>query len=428
MPLPTSRTVVVTPLESGIGTARQPLAAHSAAANRFVSSLPAQRCTTSPTAAPRASDVAVRNPGATSARITRAAELDPVGFITQARGLTVLDEIQHAPHLFPIIKAEVDRDRRPGRFLLTGSANVLVLPRLSESLAGRMEVLRLEGLSQSERYGCTGSLVDRLFADEALVPRSLPVDRAALLAAVLAGGFPEALARPAGRRRDQWFASYLLTLLQRDVRDLARIEGITQLPRILELLSVRSSGLLNLAELSRTLGVPLNTLKRYLILLEALFIVTSLPPWSSHLGKRLVKTPKLMLGDAGLMGHLLGVDLARLQRDRDLVGGLLETFVAGELRKNLGWAKTRARMFHYRTLPGQEVDLLLERADGQLVGVEVKASATVQARDFKGLQHLREAYGEVFHRGVVLYTGSEILPFGPGLWALPISCLWSPMD
>ena len=360
--------------------------------------------------------------------VRRAAEVDPGGLVAQTRGLTVLDEIQLAPQLFRVIKAEVDKDRRPGRFLLTGSANVLVLPKLSESLAGRMELVTLEGLSQNEILGHSGNLVDRLFADAPLTLQHLGLDREALLGAILAGGFPEARGRAAGRRRTQWFESYLQTLLQRDVRDLSQIEGITQLPRILELLSVRSAGLLNLAELSRTLGIPLNTLKRYLSLMEALFLLTTLPAWSSHLGKRLVKAPKLLLRDTGLMAHLLGTEQDRLQRAPDLLGGLMETFVGGEVRKLLGWSRNRVKLFHYRTLPGQEVDLLLERADGSVVGLEVKASATLQSRDFKGLRNLAETLGDTFHRGVVLYTGTEVLPFGPKLWAVPISGLWQSLE
>lgn len=358
----------------------------------------------------------------------RSAELDPTGFVSQAKGLVVLDEIQLAPGLFRAIKAEVDADRRPGRFLLSGSANVLTLPKLSESLAGRMELVTLEGLSQAERHGCSANLVDRLFAEAPLTGQHLDLDRGALLSAILAGGFPEALGRPAGRRRSQWFQSYVQTLLQRDVRDLSQIEGLTQLPRILELLSVRAAGLLNLAELSRTLAIPHNTLKRYLALLEAVFALETLPAWSGHLGKRLVKAPKLLLRDSGLMAHLMGVDQARLSADPDLLGGMLETFVAGETRKLLGWSTNRVRQFHYRTTPGHEVDLLLERADGRVVGLEVKASATLQAKDFRGLRNLAETLGEAFHRGIVLYTGKDLLPFGPRLWAVPVAALWNPLD
>jgi predicted AAA+ superfamily ATPase len=304
------------------------------------------------------------------------------------------------------------------------SAKVLVLPILSESLAGRLELITLEGLAQAELLGTRANLVDRLFAEEPLVPQHLALDREALIAAVLAGGFPEGRGRAAGRRRSQWFESYLQALLQWDVRDLSRIEGITQLPRILELLAVRSSGLLNLSELSRTLGLPLNTLKRYLSLLETVFLLTTLPAWSSHLGKRLVKAPKLMVRDSGLMGHLLGVEAGRLNKDPERLGPLLETFVVGEIRKAGGWAKSRVKVYHYRTLPGREVDLLLERADGSVVGLEVKASANLQSKDFQGLRELAQVLGPAFHRGVVLYTGSEVLPFGPGLWAVPMAGLW----
>lgn len=357
--------------------------------------------------------------------VLRAAEADPAGFLASAPGTTVIDEIQLAPELFRAIKVEVDRNRAPGRFLLTGSANVMVLPRLSESLAGRMEIVTLEGLSQAEVRGTQNTFVDRLFADPEPGIQHLALDRENLITTILAGGFPEALDRAPGRRRDQWFESYLNTLVQRDVRDLSQIEGITQLPRILALLSARAAGLLNLSELTRTLGVPVNTLKRYLALLEAVYLLATLPAWSSHLGKRLVKAPKLLLRDTGLMGHLMGADAHRLAREPDLLGGLLETFVAGELRKLIGWSRTRAKLFHYRTLPGQEVDLLLERADGKVVGVEVKASSTVQAKDFRGLKHLAEETGEAFQRGVVLYTGTEVLPFGRKLWAMPVSALWA---
>jgi predicted AAA+ superfamily ATPase len=358
--------------------------------------------------------------------VLRAAEADPAGFAASAGTFAVLDEIQLAPGLFRPIKAEVDRDRRPGRFLLTGSANVMVLPRLSESLAGRMEVITLEGLSQGEIHGVADPFVDRLFAETDPGFQHLEWERRDLVAAITAGGFPEAIHRAPGRRRSQWFESYLDTLIHRDVRDLSEIEGLAQLPRILALLAVRSGGLLNLSELARTLALPLNTLKRYLGLLEAVYLLTTLPAWSSHLGKRLVKAPKLLLRDSGLMAHLLGVDADRLARQPDLLGGLLETFVAGEVRKSLGWSRTRAKLFHYRTLPGQEVDLLLERADGRVAGIEVKASASVQAKDFKGLRDLQAVLGETFHRGVVLYTGTEVLPFGPGLWAMPVPALWRP--
>lgn len=358
--------------------------------------------------------------------VRRAAEVDPVGFVTQSKHLMILDEIQHAPGLFQVIKAAVDQDRRPNRFLLTGSANVLVLPRLSDSLAGRMELLTLEGLSQTELRGTQANLVDRLFAGDPPM-RQLPCDRAALLQAVLTGGFPEIQNRPLGRRRSQWFESYLQTLLQRDLRDLSEIEGITQMPRILELVAVRSAGLLNMAELSRTLGLPMNTLKRYLGLLETLFILTALPAWSSPLGKRLVKSPKLLIRDTGLMAHLMGVEAERLRATPDLMGGLLETFVAGELRKLIGCAANRVKLFHYRTLPGKEVDFVLERADGEIVGLEVKASATPEAKDFRGLQDLAETAGPAFLRGIVLYTGAEILPFGRNLWAVPLSSLWLPL-
>jgi uncharacterized protein len=349
--------------------------------------------------------------------VRRSAGADPVGFISQSKGLMVLDEIQLAPQLFPVIQAEVERDRRR-RFLLTGS---VALFRFLEGLMGHMELVTLEGLSQGEILGRSANLVDQLFAEGPLPLHPLDLDRGALIEAILAGGFAEA--KPA-RRRGQWFESYLQTLLRQDVRDLSQIEGITQLPRILELLATRSTGLLNLSELSRALRMPLNTLKRYLKLLETLFVLTTLPAWNSPLGKRLAKSPKLMLRDTGLMSHLMGAEPGRLKHNPDQLSGLLEAFVIGEVRKLMGWSKDRVRRFHYRTLTGQGVDLLLERADGRVMGLEIRSSASIQSRDLKGLQSLAEMAGDAFHRGVVLYLGTEVVGLGEKMWGVPVAGVW----
>jgi len=372
--------------------------------------------------------------------VLSAAKSDPAGFLSGFPGPLVIDEVQHAPELFPAIKATVDKRREPGRFLLTGSANVLLLPRLSESLAGRMEILTLWPLAQSEIENKSGtvngsqsssrnsSLIDLLFSDafsQLLAPGLLPeLPKADLIRRIVAGGYPEPLARASDARRRAWFASYLTTILQRDVRDMANIEGLTALPRLLSLLAARSGSLLNLADVSRTSGLAYTTLLRYMTLLEATFLVQFLPSWSANLGHRLVKSPKLLISDTGLAASLLGVKAERLAENGTLLGGLLETFVAMELRKAAGWSAAAVQLFHYRTQAGQEVDVLLENGMGQLVGVEVKASATVTSSDFKGLRGIAEATGDRFVRGVVLYTGSQVIPFGERLYALPMSVLW----
>jgi uncharacterized protein len=344
-------------------------------------------------------------------------------------GPAVLDEIQRAPELFVALKAAVDRDRRPGRFLLTGSANVLLLPRLSESLAGRMEIHTLRGLSQGEFEGLREGFIDALFARAS--PTVLSPDRSPgrpsrdLVARVLRGGFPEPALKRSAPRREAWLRDYVNTLLQRDVRELANIEGLTALPHLLAVLATRTAGLFNLADVSRVVGLPQTTLKRYLSLLEATFLIEWLPAWHTRVARRLVKAPKLFVADSGLAAHLLGFEAQHARHERTRLGPLLETFVVSELRKQAAWSRTRPRLFHFRTQAGQEVDVVLEDARGRIVGVEVKAAVGLSSADWNGLRALKEAAGARFVRGVVLYGGQEALPFGRDLLALPVSALWS---
>lgn len=352
-----------------------------------------------------------------------AARDDPAGFLAGIEGPVVLDEVQRVPDLFVAIKAAVDRKRAPGCFLLTGSANVLLVPRLSESLAGRMEIVPLWPFSQGEIEGVVEGFIDAAFA-EAPPALGAAAGGVALARRVLRGGFPEAVSIGLADRRSAWFEAYLTTILGRDVRDLANIEGLTELPRLLSLIAARPMVLLNYAELGRSAGLAQSTLKRYFALLEAVFLVRTLRPWHANIGKRMVKTPKLLLCDTGLAAHLMGIDGARLAQDRTLFGGLLESFVAMEITKQTGWSAAAPALYHFRTHEGDEVDLVLERRSGALVGIEVKSAATVTGADFKGLRALAHAAGRRFHRGVVLYTGTEVVPFGPRLHAVPVEALW----
>ncbi len=353
-----------------------------------------------------------------------AARDDPTGFIAGFDGPVVLDEVQRAPNLFLAMKAAVDRSRKPGRFLLTGSADVLLLPRVADSLAGRMEIFTLWPLSQGELTDVNESFVDLLFLKSRPHPVRDEQDRRTLLARVLRGGYPVVQQRETEARRRAWFDSYITTILQRDIREISEIEDLTLLPRLLALLASRSCTLLNFADLSRSIAIPQTTLKRYFTLLETTFLVRLLNPWSVNIGKRIVKAPKVYLNDTGLMTHLLGLDHSRLQFDTAIVGPLLENFALMELRKQIAWSRTRPQIFHFRTHTGEEVDILLENAAGEIVGVEVKATASVGASDFKGLRVLAEAAGSRFRRGVVLYTGVETVPFAKNLHAMPISSLW----
>ena len=357
--------------------------------------------------------------------IAELARTDPSALINGAAGLTVIDEVQSAPGLFPALKREVDRNPAPGRFLLTGSANVFMLPTAAESLAGRMEVLTLEPLSQAEIEGLPHNLVDALFDAVPWERRTVRTDRADLVHRLVASGFPEALGRGEPQRRDAWFGAYLASLLQRDVRDYANIEGLSDLPRLLALLAARTSSLLNMAEVSRATGIAHSTLRRYLTLLEALFIVQPLPAWSANLGKRLVKAPKLHLIDAGLVAHLQGNANPVALGLSPHLGPLLETFVVQEVRRHLRWAATPATAWHFRTAAGREVDLVLEAPGRRIVGIEVKASASVSQSDFNGLRELATAAGRGFARGVVLYTGEQLVSFEDRMWAVPLGVLWA---
>ena len=357
------------------------------------------------------------------------ARTDPSALVDGAVGLTVIDEVQFAPALFSAIKREVDRNPQPGRFLLTGSANVFVLPTAAESLAGRMEVLTLEPLSQAEIEGSNNNLVDALFDDAPWVRRAVRTDRADIVRRLLGGGFPEAMGRSEPRRRGAWFSAYLDSLLQRDVRNYANIERLHDMPRPLSLLAARTGSLMNMSEVSRATGIAHSTLRRYLSLLEALFIVQPLPAWSANLGKRLVKAPKMHLIDSGLAAHLQGhaadaAALAALTTSLQ-IGPLLESFVVQEVRRHLRWSATEATAWHFRTALGREVDMVLEAPGGRIVGLEVKAGAGLEQSHFNGLRELAAAAGEGFCRGVVLYSGEQLMSFGDRLWAVPLGVLWA---
>lgn len=354
-----------------------------------------------------------------------AAKADPAGFLNTYSGPLALDEIQRVPELFLAIKASVDRNRAAGRFLLSGSANVLFLPRVADSLAGRMEVITLWPFSQGEIEGVREGFIDAVFAAKlaALKPLAKWDERKQIRRRVLAGGFPEVLTRSALERRDAWYGSYLTTILQRDVRDLSRIEDLTVMPRLLAILAARAGGLLNTADVARDAGIAQTTLKRYLSLLQTLFLFHELPAWSTNIGKRYVKMPKAFLSDTGLAAHLLHLTEDRLNQEPGLWGGLLENFVGTELRKQAAWSKERPQLFHWRTHTQHEVDIVLE-AGGRLVGIEVKSGAAVTPEDFKGLKALAADAGRRFVRGIVFHLGSEILPFGENLVAMPVSSLW----
>lgn len=354
-----------------------------------------------------------------------AAKSNPSGFITGLKGSVTLDEIQRAPELFVAIKSAVDQKRTPGRFLLTGSANVLALPKLSESLAGRIEIVPLWPLSQCEIAGNDNTFIDAAFAGNGAWSSDKSMDEGQLWQRVLSGGFPEALQRAKAHRRDQWFSSYVDTILQRDVRDLTNVQNLSDLPRLLRLLASRVGGLLNFSDIARSMSLPQTTLRRHFALFEATFLLRMLPPWSTNLGKRLVKSPKIYFVDTGLAASLLAIDQEGLQHKPMMKGMLLENFVVMELTKQASWSMNRPHLFHFRTPLGTEVDIVAERRSGELIGIEVKATASVGDSDWKGLRALRDMASDRFQSGIILYTGQHVVPFDDRLIAIPIQTLWS---
>lgn len=354
--------------------------------------------------------------------VLEAAQSDPAGFI---RGLdkAIIDEIQRAPDLLLAIKKTVDEDYRPGRFLLTGSANVLTLPRITDSLAGRMETIRMLPLAKAEVEGRTPSFLERLF-DGKLQGQKEAIIGDDLIELVLRGGFPEAISRDSERRRQDWARSYLTSILTRDLRDIADVEKLTELPKFVRLLAEHSGQLVNYSQLANGINVNQRTGQRYVGLLEQVFLISTLQPWFTNALKRIVKTPKLHFLDSGLLATSRGLTLDRVRADRGPFGALLESFVFSEVLKLMTASDLRLVPHHFRDRDMREVDIVLERDDGTITGIEVKASATVKASDFGGLRALAAACGDRFVFGVVLYDSTDVVPFGDRLAAAPLSCLW----
>lgn len=353
-----------------------------------------------------------------------AARVDPVGFV---RGIerAVIDEVQRAPELMLAIKESVDRDDAPGRFLLTGSANLAAVPMIADSLAGRMATISLLPFAQSEIRSMPGRLLDRLFAGEEPSVGKDAVFGDELLDLVLRGGYPEALRRATPARRTAWLEDYAAQILDRDVRDIANIDQLDRLPRLLEVLAEHAGQLVNHSSFGAALGLSSVTAQKYVAILERLFLVRTLAPWSSNRLSRLIKTPKLHFLDSGLLATLREDEDEKVRQDRTRFGALLESFVVSELLKLASWSERRMSFSHYRTKDQDEVDVVIEDRRGRIIGIEVKASATVRPQDFRGLRQLQEALGDRFVRGLVLHDHDRVTPFGEKLQAAPLSLLWS---
>jgi uncharacterized protein len=355
-----------------------------------------------------------------------AARADPDGFALSLARPAVIDEVQRAPDLMLAVKQIVDRDRTPGQFLLTGSADLVTLKVVADALPGRVEYVNLWPLAQAEIAGSRGSIVDMLLNEGPPRISGAPKGRTASAEPVLAGGFPDARTR-APRQRERYFRSYVQTIISRDLREIGEVRiDPSKLEQLLRLLAARTSGMVNYSALGRELALDEKTVRAHAELLRQLFLLYRLRPFSTNLSTRQIKTPKLLLTDTGMAAALVGIDASRYSApDQGSVAGMLfETFVAMELVKHATWSATPVELFFYRDADNREVDLVIESTAGDVVGIEAKSAATATASDARGLRLLRDKLGARFKAGVVVYAGEHTLPIDERIWAMPVSGLW----
>ncbi len=351
-----------------------------------------------------------------------AARLDPTEFVAHD-GLLVIDEVQRAPELLLPIKARVDADNRAGQYLLTGSARLLGLRTLPDALVGRAETVELWPFAQGEIDGAPDRFVDTVFGSAAELSTAATLGRSDYLDRVVRGGFPEAVERT-GNRRARFFESYARDLIDRDVTQLGEIQRRDDLARLLSILADRTANPLSVEGIAHGLAISKNTVERYIALFEEVFLVKRVPAWTNSATNRATRQRKLVFVDSGMCAQLAGLSAERLVRDPARGGALIESFVISEIMRQLTWSDAFARLYHYRTRDGEEVDAVIEHHDGRVVGIEVKASSSVSGDDVRHLQRFRTKAGENFHLGVLLYTGTEVLPMGDRLIAAPIDSLW----
>jgi hypothetical protein len=354
-----------------------------------------------------------------------AARRDPLGFLIDLGKHVVIDEVQRAPELFLSIKKIVDEDRKGRKIILTGSANVMLLPKIGDSLAGRIEINTLWPLSQDEIVGSKSLFLNTLINQDKSF-KSSKTGWQEIAAMVRLGGYPEALERKASQRRNKWFQDYLTAILQKDIRDISNIEGINEIPNILRLIATRVGSTINLSDIGRLAGISHTTLKRYFTLLENIFMIMKIPAWTKNTEGKLVKSPKVFLNDTGLLNHLIGREDEKFLEVRSNAGAFLENFVVMEIIKQLTWSPVTLKPYHFSIHKGSEVDLVLEGKRGEVYGIEIKSASTLQGKDFNGLRRLSELAGDKFKRGIVLYTGEQYLGgFGNNIQAVPISSVWT---
>ena len=366
--------------------------------------------------------------------VLESANRDPQGFIEQFTSSIAIDEVQRVPNLILAIKRQIDSLKESGKFLLTGSANILSYPNIRDSLAGRMDIVSLEGLSFNEamraKRSCfiedlintsnVNALIDRWFKqyNESRLP---PLSDKLIAELIFFGSFPEVMLKKHTEYRNKWFASYITAYVEKDIRDLSKMVDIVSFAKLLRIVGLRTGNLLNNSNLSIALGLDHRTIVRYIELLEISFQITTLQPWSSNLGKRYIKTPKIYMNDVGLASYFCGINDMSLVKGHQNYGHLLETWVFSELRKSLIYHPL-AQIFFYRNHQGIEVDFLITQGD-KVIGIECKSSASLTAKDYKNLRFMQAEMKNDFI-GIVLYRGEQIIKVDDNIIAVPLGMLF----
>jgi uncharacterized protein len=352
-------------------------------------------------------------------------QMDPIGYLNQLSKPLILDEVQRAPEIMLPIKVDVDNNRDPGRYILTGSANPLLVPKLGDALTGRMTLCNLWPLSQGEILRVKEKFMEYLFSDELLPAEFPPFDQEELIIKLFQGGFPALHAASSDEERRVWCNDYLSLSLQKDINELSKIEGLAHLPALMYGLAARVGSTLNVEELSRIAKTASTSIRRYIQLLENLFLLYRLSSWSKNIDKHLTKAPKIHFSDTALLLHILNFNHNQLRSNLNILGHVVENFIVMECVKQASWSRHNPKLYHFRQEKekGTEVDLVIE-SEGKVVGIEIKLSSVVRQDDTNGLNALRANAGHLFHKGIILYMGHRVLPLGQNMLAMPISALW----
>lgn len=353
------------------------------------------------------------------------AHKSPREFIMARQNLCTIDEIQRCSALMLPIKESVDKSKIPGHFLLTGSANILNIPKLADSLAGRMIILKLFSLSVGEILGSQNKWLDFIFTEKIpdIFTNIIDISYEDLCSFIIKGGYPVVHQNINNEQRKAWFESYIQTMIERDLREITNFGDITRMHRLFSNISLKSATMLNVLDIGRDCQIPAASVTLYLAALESIFLLSKIPAYFTNLQKRLVKAPKFYLHDTGILCSRLNITEYSTFNERSEWGSIVETFIYGELKKQLSWNASRIEILHYRTYHGREVDFVLEAPNRDIIGIEVKTSRNISANFAKGLHHLQSEVGDKFKAGIVLYMGDETLPLGKNIWAVPMKCI-----